>query len=443
MTRRLLVGGLAALVVASAGCFPDRDSLDSLAPVRQTVYVEAVATLPDMPLAALQNRALPGSLPNDRGMLLGGIGSDLWHDLGGPRGRFWMLTDRGPNGQIRVEGANRRTFPVPEFTPLILRVSTSGSSIVVEEAIPLVGRSGKPVTGLSNRPEFDETPYDYTALGRLPFNQSGLDPEGLVRTSRGEFWLAEEYSPSIVQVAANGQVLRRFVPQGVALPEADYEVVPSLPAIYARRKGNRGFEGLAISRDERTVYAALQSPLSNPTRATGEASRQTRILAVDTSNGNPVAEWVYRFDPATDFGARAIPDDMKISGLVWINATTLLVLERTDDVAKLYLVDTGRATNILGTKWDDPATTPSLEALADPASEGVAVLPKRLLVDLSLFPEMPGKIEGVAVIDATTIAVANDNDFDIGTFDAAGMHQGAGAKSRILILRLPTPLPLG
>ncbi|GIW09189.1 MAG: hypothetical protein KatS3mg061_0246 [Dehalococcoidia bacterium] len=440
MARPALSWLLLALIISAPGCLAE--ALQDLAPVRATTAVEQVFIFPDLPLATVQNRVLPGSIGNDRRILLGGVGSDLWHDPGAPRMRFWMTTDRGPNGQVRVEGENRRTFPVPEFDPLILEVTLVGQEVRIEQVIPLRGRSGRPVSGLPNREGADETPWDYRGRERLPFNQSGIDPEGLVRTSRGEFWLAEEYSPSLLQVSAEGVVQRRLVPQGVKLPQADYLVEETLPAIYARRKSNRGFEGLAISRDEQTLYLALQSPLSNPTRAVGEQSRQTRILAVDARSGLPVGEWIYRFDPAGEFARGAIPDDMKLSALVWLNATTLLVLERTDEVAKLYLVDLSQATNILGSRWDDPATTPSLEALADPAEAGIQVLPKRLLVDLSRLPEMPGKIEGVAVVDAQTLAIANDNDFDIGEFDAAGNNQGKGVKSQVLLVRLAQPLPL-
>ena len=49
--------------------------------------------------------------------------------------------------------------------------------------------------------------------------------------------------------------------------------------------------------------------------------------------------------------------------------TTLLILERTDLVAKLYSVDLSKATNILNSKWGDPKTAPTLEALGDPAAE--------------------------------------------------------------------------
>src|SRR5262245_54448551 len=79
--------------------------------------VTATYTLPDLPIAQAQNAVLPGSVANDRALLLGGIGSDLWHGANDPPDQFWMVTDRGPNGQIRIDGANRRTFPIPDFTP--------------------------------------------------------------------------------------------------------------------------------------------------------------------------------------------------------------------------------------------------------------------------------------------------------------------------------------
>lgn len=66
---------------------------------------------------------------------------------------------------------------------------------------------------------------------------------------------------------------------------------------------------------------------------------------------------------------------------------------------------------------------------------------KTLLTELSAIPEMPEKIEGVAIIDASTVAVDNDNDFDIGNIDQSGNNVGAGLKSQILMVTLPQPLP--
>ncbi len=408
--------------------------------------VIATYTLPDTPIKPFQTAVLPGSIANDRKVLLGSVGSDLWHGPTDPQDEFWMLTDRGPNGQIKVDGTNRRTFWVPDFTPMILRVKTEGKTIRILETVAIVGQSGKPVTGLPNLRGIDETPYEYSAREILSFNPSGLDTEGLVRTTAGEFWIAEEYSPSLLHVDRTGKVLKRYVPEGLKLDGTDYPVAAVLPAIYTKRKVNRGFEGLALSRDQQTLYAVLQSPLLNPDKKIGEGSRNTRLIVFDIPSEKVIAEYAYRFDVAKDFdpNPKTTPDEMKLSGVAFINPTTLLVLERTDAVAKLYSVDLNKATNILNSKWDDPKTVPSLEALADPATANVRVLPKSLVVDLNSLAGMPEKIEGVALVDPNTIAVSNDNDFDSeeSQYDAEGNNIGKGKVSQILRIFLAKPLPL-
>lgn len=408
--------------------------------------IEAIFQFPEISIKKFQNAKFPGSVANDRKVLLGSVGSDLWRSSSDAPGEFWMVTDRGPNGQIKVDGKNRRTFWVPEFNPAILRVKVAGRSIEILESIPIVGSSGKPVTGMPNLRNLDETPYNYSATAEFPFNVNGLDSEGLVRTKAGDFWVGDEYGPSLVHLDPSGKVVKRYVPAGLELTGADYQVEDVLPAILAKRKINRGFEGLAISSDQKLLYAVLQSPLYNPDRRTGELSRNTRVLVFDTEKKRPVAEYVYRFDVATEFdlNPKTAPDEMKLSGVIYLNRTTLLILERTDLVAKLYTVDLSKATNILNTKWDDPGASSSLEALTDPQTAGIEVLAKTMLLDLSRFREMPDKIEGLAVIDRNTIAVSNDNDFDseASQFDEQGNNLGKGKVSQILIISLQTPLPL-
>ena len=408
--------------------------------------VIATYTLPDTPIKAFQNTVLPGSVANDRKVLLGSVGSDLWHGPKDARDEFWMVTDRGPNGQIAVDGKNRRTFWVPEFNPTIVRVKTEGKAIKILDAIPIVGQSGKPVTGLPNLKDVDEAPYNYSAQELLPLNPNGLDTEGLVRTTAGDFWISEEYSPSIMHVDRTGKVIKRYIPEGLNLEGTDYPVAKVLPSIYGKRKINRGFEGIALSGDEKTLYMVLQSPLLNPDRKTGEASRNTRVLVFDIPSEKVTAEYVYRFDVSKEFdpNPKNNPDEMKLSGVIAMNPTTLLILERTDLVAKLYSVDLSQATNVLGSKWNDTKTAPALEALADPATEEVRVLPKSLVLDLSSLAGMPEKIEGIALIDQSTIAVSNDNDFDSeeSKYDAAGNNIGKGKISQILTISLAKPLPL-
>ena len=408
--------------------------------------VIATYTFPEIPIKEFQNKKLPGSVGNDRKVLLGSVGSDLWHDPKDSHDEFWMLTDRGPNGQIAVDGKNQRTFWVPEFDPTIIKVKTEGKAIRILEAIPIVGQSGKPVTGMSNLKDVDETPYNYSAQEVLPFNPNGLDTEGLVRTAAGDFWIADEYSPSLVHVDRTGKVIKRYVPEGLKLEGTDYPVAKVLPSIYGKRKINRGFEGLALSADEKTLYTVLQSPLLNPDRKIGDTSRNTRVLVFDIAGEKVTAEYAYRFDVSTQFdpNPKNTPDEMKLSGVIAINPTTLLVLERTDLVAKLYSVDFSEATNILNSKWNDAQTAPSLEALSDPSAAAVRVLPKSLVVDLSSLDGVPEKIEGIALLDAQTLAISNDNDFDSeeSKYDSEGNNLGKGKKSQILLISLDKPLPL-
>lgn len=438
---------VAALVVGAVavehGVAPRRTS--AAAPAGQVI---AAALFPDLSIAGVQNGRLPGSVTDDRQILLGGVGSDLWHGPGDAPDELWMVTDRGPRGR-GDDGKDRQAFAIPEYTPMILhvRLGATGSDgvagIEVLEAIPVVGQSGQPVTGLPNLDGRDERPVDYRAKARLAYNPSGLDPEGLARTPNGDFWIADEYGPSLVHLDANGTVLTRFVPAGVALDGADYPVAPVLPAVFAKRAHDGGFEGLTASPDGSTLYLAMQGPLSNPNNDAAERSRNARILVFDVASEQVTAEYVYRFELSSAFdpSRKADPDDMKITALALTAGGTLLVLERTPNAARLYLADPSSSTNILGTRWDDPSTRPSLEAAESLAAVNVLPLVKSLALDLTPLPGVPAKLEGLAILDPATVVVANDNDFDIGKFNGKGNNDGKGDKSLIVTIALPQPLP--
>ncbi|MEU6357465.1 esterase-like activity of phytase family protein [Streptomyces sp. NPDC047072] len=404
-----------------------------------TAHVVRTATLGDIPLGAFSNALLPGSVDDDRGVDLGGIGSDIYPT--GRKGEFWTVTDRGPNGQIKVDGTKRRTFPVPGFDPAIVKIRVSGDTVKVLDAIPITTASGGAVTGLSDQAGRDEAPYNYNALTPLSYNPNGFDTEGIVRAADGTFWLVDEYGPSLVHVSARGKVLTRYVPKGLRLKGADYPVVEALPAVFLHRKINRGFEGLAQLPDGDLVMA-LQSPLSLPDTDAGEASRTTRLVRFSPKKKAVTAEYAYRFDPV-DVVDPSEDDtaELKISSIVAVGGDRLLVEERTDKAARLQLVRLERSSDILGGRWDDDTTSPSLEQLDDPAAVGVPVLAKKLVVDLGTVAGVPGKIEGVARVDHDTLALINDNDFGMtdgaGAFDAQGRLVDSGIETTVVYVRLP------
>lgn len=423
----------------------------------QTGTVTDVFVLPDIPLADFQNTYLPGTVPDDHGFKLGGIGSGLWKGPGDGPGVFWMITDRGPNPQTAAP--IKRSFPVPTFTPFILRVKAQNGVINILEAIPITGNGGAGITGLPNNPLAtspsspnalgDEQPYNCNITAVIPGNHDGHDTEDLVRDIHRTFWTIEEYGPSISKLDPTGLVLTRFVPKGRKAVSGDhFVVVDNLPEILDRRPRNRGFEGIALTPDNKTLMAIVQSPLTNPTTGVGNSSRVIRLIAFDIEGETPTAEYVYVMQPVTEF-ANTNPTEMKISAISALDEHRFLVLERTDAVAKIYKVDIRPATNILGSKWDLFATTPSLESLAQfvvtgstdtLASNGIQELPKELVLDLStLGPVIPQKIEGMTVLDGKTIAVSNDNDFQVGA-PTCGTNVPTGVTSQLIIIKLDKPI---
>jgi len=284
----------------------------------------------------------------------------------------------------------------------------------------------------------------------------GVDTEGIVVLPDGSFWVCEEYRPSLMRVSAEGRVLERHVPEGVALDGADTRVIADLPAVYGKRRDNRGFEGLALSPDKTRLFVILQSPLDNPEKKAGRQTGNVRMLVVDAATGGPVAEHVYRLgDPADPRWATvgAPPGDGKLCCLATLADGTLAVLEQDKTgLLRLYRAAPQAATDTLPrTRRGD---APALETIADLAAADIAPLAKTLLVDLApLVPRLREdvfgdeddasagptlKIEGLAVLDAGRLLLVNDNDFAVP--EAAGTQ---AARNCLWVVGLPAPLPAG
>src|SRR4029079_12619940 len=60
--------------------------------------VVAATLFPDLLISSVQNALLPESVTEDHQILMGGVGSDLWHGPDDPPDVLWMVADRGPRG---------------------------------------------------------------------------------------------------------------------------------------------------------------------------------------------------------------------------------------------------------------------------------------------------------------------------------------------------------
>jgi hypothetical protein len=341
------------------------------------------ATLPLIDLGAFQNALLPGSIKDARNLKLGSIGSGLFR-IGA--NEYWTVTDRGPNGEPYDDVHN---FLLPEFDPTLVRIKVEGSKIEVVDSIPITTTDGKPVTGLPNRSLGEESPpYASDVASLVGYNPNGLDPEGVARTADGHFWISDEYAPSILELDAKGHVLTRHVPAGAEefyeSAKAGYPVKGSLPGALLYRKDNRGLEDVALLPDGKTIVAALQSSIVVP----GQKDRiVTELISFDTTKGEVIHEYAYKFDEPYTFAPGTRGRKLKISALVPVDQKRVLVEERTDYEARFHLVT------------------------LDPKDDLITEQDKKLVVNLAGVKGVPGKIEGAALKSKNTLVLISDDDF--------------------------------
>lgn len=353
--------------------------------------------------------------------------------------KFVTHTDRGPNGE--PSGLNR-PFLLPNFAPEIVRleIDPATNQVAITERIQLKNSDGSPLTGLPNTaisstngnlPYNDEVPVDLfgNVLGLDPF---GGDFEGVVVAADGTFWMCDEYRPATYHFASDGKLINRFVPMGTAAAagaSAGAFGTEVLPAVLAQRRQNRGFE--AITMQNGKLYAFVQSPIRNPatlSNGTLNGLKNVRVVEFDPAT-NTTRQFLYVMDNAVSTSADDTRAD-KIGDMTAMPGGGFLVVERDDDAApddpvntiskKVYAFSLTGATDITNkdTLYNLGGVMKSLDQMTttELASAAVNVKPlaKVLHVDLAATGyNTVEKVEGLALIDANTIAVINDNDFRV------------------------------
>ena len=343
---------------------------------------------------------------------------------------FWVLSDRGVN--VDCGSANLSTcrptydkmYAFPLFSPAIYRIRLNGTSVEILKKITIKRPDGTGTTGLLNPTGFGssaaEVPSTDTVLVCSRFTLKttakdiwGTDPEGIAVDKQGNFWICEEGGPTIWKLNSNGVVLNRFTPyakQAGAQPQDIY-----IDSVFKYRKNNRGFEGLSITPNGK-IYAMIQSPILYPTKSVGEASRVHRIIEIDPAT-NATKMYAYLNDGSIGTGSDQIRfRDWKIGDMAAINDTSFLVIEAgargISDKKNIYVISINGATVVNSGLYSGK----TLEALVDSAglaANSIKPVKKKLFMDLLANGWNPllDKAEGLAIINDSTIAIGNDNDF--------------------------------
>ncbi|WP_240008412.1 esterase-like activity of phytase family protein [Pseudaquidulcibacter saccharophilus] len=373
-------------------------------------------------------------LPNGEMKITRGLGSGLTQREGDPKNHFWAIGDRGPNFKVSfaierlgikefedlkiVEGV--KIMPAPHIGPAISELKLDGDTINCLRTFAIKDINGESISGLPSAANPGETAVDLSG-NQFESSATGVDSEGIAAMNDGTFWIADEYSPSLLHLHESGKIIVRLIPKGLGIlfKGANYPINEILPEIAAKRQFNRGFEAIAISKDEKFLYLAFQSPLAHPNETAHMKARHIRIWKLKLKTGKVVAQFLYPLDSAESFVRdNAISEfkksDIKISELVTIESDKLLVLERGSATSKFYKINLSKKFEI-AEKHLQIDTRPTLEQLSIDGIDdtNIQILPKSLVFTTDDFPQIDSDLEGVIMLSPCTLLLVNDNDFGV------------------------------
>lgn len=350
---------------------------------------------------------------------------------------FYGLTDRGPNGDgpnvPSLSGSGTtgaKIFPSPSFTPSIGVITVGKNGAVLSSVMPIKASATANATGLpipegslgnsAEVPVMDAMKFD--AAGKAVFNANGLDTEAVVMDKkRNALWVSDEYGPFIVKIDAATGVI-----------QARYAAGSGLPKVFAKRRANRGMEGLTLDAGTDRLHGFLQSPLTdgNATYSvTGKSekierfARFTRWIEFDPTTGSTARMFAYPLNGADYDEGRT--GNAKLGEVVALGNGKFIVIEQGAAPGgkvfnKLMLVELAGATDIMAAAFNADTSDLEKSSMSGSPVNGadwsrVVPLKKTLLLDLNAIGWLAEKAEGLTLVDANTLALANDNDFGLKT----------------------------
>ena len=418
-----------------------------------TAQVEVAAQVVKLQDYVNNNSALIGTFQNINYHEAGFSG--LYPIAGTNGSEFWTVSDRGVN----VDAANAnpaachptydKIYGFANYAPKIHRIRVHGDSIQILQTISMKRPNGTGATGLLNPTGFGSTSVEQASTDTVKnctnFNAKiapkdiwGIDSEGIVVDKQGNFWICEEGGPTIWKLNSNGVVVNRFTPYGNLVGKEAQDI--AIDTVFKYRKNNRGFEGISITPSGK-IYAMIQSPLLNPSKSVGEATQVHRLLEIDPAT-NTTKMFVYLNEGIIGTGGDQIRlKDWKLSDMAAISDTTFLVIEAAlrgaTDKKNIYKINIKDATPVTNALYGGK-TVEALVNLAGLTTNNIVPVKKTLFLDLFTvgWDHTLEKAEGLAIINDSTIAICNDNDYGQYSPDEDGVATALNIKSHLVTYRL-------
>ena len=300
----------------------------------------------------------------------------------GYQGTFYMLPDRGFNVtgtsdyRARINKLSITFKPLDD--PAAVPVAQRQNSVVatLTDTILLTDAAGQSLTGLD--PDgIRRAANGFPDLPQASNGRVSIDSESLALLPDRGFFIGDEYGPYIYRFSPTGRLLAAIRPPEAFLPKRKGKEhfasdnpgpggrAPEPPDPETGRANNQGFEGLTLTPPAgKFLVAALQSATRQDGGASPETRRYSRLVYYDVADHEHprlVREYVVPlplFETAD--GQRRVAAQ---SELLALDETFFLLLCRdsgngygtggaTSRYRSIDLLDTSRATNIAGSRYD-------------------------------------------------------------------------------------------
>ena len=403
-------------------------------------------------------------------------------------GTLYTQPDRG----ITKSGAATNYRPRRHTVALTFTPASNGSSKQTQAVLSLADTTlytevgGTPLTGLDPTITGSGVRAGFPPLPQALNGRISLDAEGIALLSDGTFFVCDEYGPYIYHFGADGTLLGAIRPPEAFIPKrngqdsfsannaAIGQPSPSPSQPTSGRENNKGFEGLSLSADGRTLYVLMQSATRQDGGAGSAAqNRFTRLLAYDITNpavGRLTGEWVLPLPLYTD--SNKIQQAAESHELATLSNRQFLVVAHdsagrgastnTSVFRAVLIYDIGNATNIAGTAVDNaatplaqngvlannivPATFTVLVDMNDPAQLVKFGLNNGPTDNSNTLPEKWESLVLAPALDPAApndffLLIGNDNDFQTndGFQDGIAFSVTPNVDSMVLIYRLSLP----
>jgi hypothetical protein len=255
-------------------------------------------------------------------------------------------------------------------------------------------------------------PVDPSIRQQRLLTGADFDIESFREAPDGTYWFGDEFGPFLIHTDRLGRVLERPVPlPGVRSPQNPFlgSGTPNLPS-------SRGFEGMAITPNGKTLYPMLEGALTTD-------PNQQRLIINEFDIKQRIytgRQWFYRLEAV----GQAIGD------LTAITNTTFLVIERDNNQGaaaafkKIYRVDLDDV---------DPNGFLVKHQIADLLN---IADPDNLAGFGPVFRFPFQTIESVIPLSGRTIGVLDDNNYPFSSARVPGQPD----PNEFIILRLDRPL---